>query len=42
VYFVGYTDATNAPRGIEASYEPQWKNDYPPPTGVKPTTQEAR
>jgi len=28
VYFIGYTDAGIEPRGIEASYEPQWQNPY--------------
>lgn len=31
VYFLGYTDATIPPRGIEASYEPAWKNTFMPP-----------
>jgi cbb3-type cytochrome c oxidase subunit II len=31
VYFVGYTDANTEPRGIDASYEPQWTNSYEPP-----------
>ncbi len=26
VYFVGYTDADTDPEGIDASYEPDWKN----------------
>ena len=30
VQFLGYTDATLAPRGIPASYEPNWTNRYPP------------
>ena len=38
VNFVGYTDANIAPRGVDASYEPAWKNDYTPPEtpGDKP------
>ncbi len=28
VDFVGYTDAETAPLGIDASYEPEWKNNY--------------
>jgi cbb3-type cytochrome oxidase cytochrome c subunit/cytochrome c553 len=32
VNFIGYTDATIEPRGIEASYEPNWRNPYSPPT----------
>jgi mono/diheme cytochrome c family protein len=31
IEFLGYTDATAAPRGIPAAYEPEWKNAYPPP-----------
>jgi cytochrome c oxidase cbb3-type subunit 2 len=31
VSFVGYTDAGLEPRGIEAAYEPPWKNTYQPP-----------
>ena len=31
VSYLGYTDAGIAPRGIEAAYEPQWKNTYVPP-----------
>ena len=31
VYFMGYTDANIAPRGIDAAYEPEWKNPYKPP-----------
>ncbi len=37
VRFLGYTDATIEPRGIPASYEPEWKNTF-----VAPTTQEAK
>lgn len=29
VKFLGYTDATLPPRGIPASYEPEWANTYP-------------
>jgi cytochrome c oxidase cbb3-type subunit 2 len=37
VSFIGYTDAGLEPRGIEAAYEPPWKNTYPPPAAeVKP------
>lgn len=32
VRFLGYTDATIEPRGIPASYEPEWKNAYTAPT----------
>ncbi len=31
VSFVGYTDANIAPRGIDAAYEPLWKNQFEPP-----------
>jgi len=31
VYFLGYTDANTAPRGIDAAYEPLWQNTYEPP-----------
>lgn len=31
VSFLGYTDADIAPEGIDASYEPEWKNPYRPP-----------
>jgi len=31
VSFLGYTDATIEPRGIDASYEGQWRNPYVPP-----------
>ncbi len=31
VMFLGYTDANLEPRGIEASYEPPWKNGYEAP-----------
>lgn len=34
--FVGYTDANIEPRGIDAAYEPEWKNPYTPPTTVPP------
>jgi cytochrome c oxidase cbb3-type subunit II len=37
VTFIGYTDAGIEPRGIDAAYEPVWKNPYTPPT-----TQEAK
>ena len=33
VSFLGYTDANIEPRGIDASYEGEWKNSYPPPGG---------
>ncbi len=29
--FLGYTDAKTDPRGIDAAYEPVWKNPYVPP-----------
>lgn len=31
VSFLGYTDADIEPRGIDASYEEEWKNPYRPP-----------
>lgn len=31
VYFIGYTDADIQPKGIDASYEGQWKNNYQAP-----------
>jgi cytochrome c oxidase cbb3-type subunit II len=31
VSFLGYTDATIEPHGIDASYEGSWKNPYHPP-----------
>ncbi|HEY3307200.1 MAG TPA: hypothetical protein VGJ93_01980, partial [Desulfuromonadaceae bacterium] len=31
VYFLGYTDANLAPRGIDAAYEEEWQNPYLPP-----------
>ena len=31
VFFLGYTDANLEPRGIDASYEGEWKNTYPAP-----------
>lgn len=40
VYFVGYTDANLPPRGIDASYEPPWKNPYPIPQ-TQPATASA-
>ena len=41
VYFVGYTDANIEPRGIDAAYEPEWKNPYTPPQ-TRPATAPAR
>ena len=35
VWFVGYTDANTQPRGIDASYEPAWKNDFILPDSMK-------
>lgn len=35
VYFVGYTDANLAPKGIDASYETIWRNPYPQPDTAK-------
>jgi cytochrome c oxidase cbb3-type subunit II len=32
VTFLAYTDSGMEPRGIDASYEPEWKNPYKPPT----------
>lgn len=31
VSFLGYTDAGIAPKGIDAAYEPDWKNTFAPP-----------
>jgi cytochrome c oxidase cbb3-type subunit 2 len=31
VFFLGFTDAEEPPEGIDASYEPEWKNPYPVP-----------
>jgi cytochrome c oxidase cbb3-type subunit 2/cytochrome c oxidase cbb3-type subunit I/II len=31
VNFIGYTDADIEPKGIDASYELDWKNNFPPP-----------
>ena len=31
VYFLGYTDANLAPRGIDAAYEEEWQNPYAAP-----------
>ncbi|HBG05666.1 MAG: cytochrome-c oxidase [Geobacteraceae bacterium GWC2_58_44] len=31
VFFLGYTDANVEPRGIDASFEGEWKNTYPVP-----------
>jgi cytochrome c oxidase cbb3-type subunit 2 len=31
VSFLGYTDANITPRGIDAAFEPVWKNPYKPP-----------
>lgn len=28
VEFVGYTDANNEPKGIDAAYEPKWENNF--------------
>lgn len=38
VQFVGYTDSNIEPRGIDASYEPNWENRYRPPA-TQPATQ---
>jgi cbb3-type cytochrome c oxidase subunit II len=35
VWFVGYSDADTEPKGIDASYEPAWKNPYVPPDSTK-------
>lgn len=35
VHFVGYTDADIEPKGIDASYEPDWKNPYLIPDSTK-------
>lgn len=37
VYFVGYTDADIAPEGIDAAYEPEWKNPYQVPDSTLET-----
>jgi cbb3-type cytochrome c oxidase subunit II len=34
VEFIGYTDATLAPHGIDAAYEPPWVNTFKPPEAV--------
>ena len=31
VQFLGYTDADIEPEGIDAAYEPEWKNPYAVP-----------
>jgi cbb3-type cytochrome c oxidase subunit II len=31
ITFLGYTDANTEPRGIDASYEGEWQNNYPVP-----------
>lgn len=31
VSFLGYTDATIGPKGIDAAYEPAWENTFEPP-----------
>lgn len=36
--FLGYTDANIEPRGIDAAYEPEWKNPYSPPQMKGPGT----
>ena len=35
VRFLGYTDAGNAPRGIQAAYEPAWTNTFREPERAK-------
>jgi len=35
ISFMGYTDATIAPRGIPAAYEPAWQNTYKPPDAAE-------
>jgi cytochrome c oxidase cbb3-type subunit II len=35
VYYLGYTDAGIAPKGIDASYEPNWPNPYAVPPQVE-------
>jgi cbb3-type cytochrome c oxidase subunit II len=44
VSFVGYTDAGIEPRGIEAAYEPPWKNTYEAPQlpPAAPTARETK
>jgi len=47
VLFLGYTDANVAPVGINAAYEPVWKNPYSPPIAAgkdagKPQSEETR
>jgi cytochrome c oxidase cbb3-type subunit 2/cytochrome c oxidase cbb3-type subunit I/II len=38
VSFLGYTDSNTDPRGIDAAYEPEWKNPYKPPQVKGPDT----
>jgi cbb3-type cytochrome oxidase cytochrome c subunit len=35
VWFLGYSDADTEPKGIDASYEPVWKNPYVPPDSTE-------
>lgn len=35
VHFVGYSDANIEPRGIDAAYEPEWKNPFVPADSLK-------
>lgn len=36
VSFIGYTDANREPQGIDAAYEPTWKNPYSAPVTTGP------
>lgn len=35
VYFMSYTDGDIEPKGIDASYEPDWNNEYKKPDSLK-------
>ena len=35
VTFLAYTDSEMEPRGIDAAYEPEWKNPYKPPSAPR-------
>lgn len=35
VHFVGYSDANTEPRGIDAAYEPEWRNPFVPADSLK-------
>jgi cbb3-type cytochrome c oxidase subunit II len=40
VWFLGYSDADTEPRGIDAAYEPEWKNPFLPPDTTKKAKEE--